>query len=389
MNTAVGTESFEWHVVTCEFPPQLGGVADYAFTMSAALARIRTTHVWCPQPSEVRAEGIVVHAVLGHFSRSDLARVDVEMNALPGERRLFVQWVPHGFGYHSMNVGFALWLLRRAWFRGDVLDLMVHEPFSPWAWRPDRLATALVHRLMLIIAGLGATRVWVSTPSWVSRVRPYLLGRLHARWLAIPAPKLGAPQCMPRVPATRTHQTVGHLGTYSPIVTAMLEPALDVVLEESSADIVLIGRNSDRFLEQFLRPRPAFKSRMRATGTLGPEALGVEAAHCDLMLQPYPDGVSARRTSTLSLLQIGLPVVTNRGHLCEPFWSVEQCVELVDQPDGRRIGEAAAALLSRPERCAELSELARQTAGRLFDVSIALHALDSRASNRPFKSAHA
>ena len=29
-------------------------------------------------------------------------------------RRLFVQWVPHGFGYKSLNMPFCLWVWRRA-----------------------------------------------------------------------------------------------------------------------------------------------------------------------------------------------------------------------------------------------------------------------------------
>ena len=59
-----------------------------------------------------------------------------------------------------------------------------------------------------------------------------------------------------------------------------------------------------------------------------------------------PDGVTARRTSTLAPLSLGVPVVTNAGHLTEDFWKNSGAVLLAPSADGRLVGESAAALLA-------------------------------------------
>src|SRR5687768_10648647 len=105
-----------WHIVTSEYPPQLGGVSGYARGVAVGLAaKGHPVHVWAPPGAEPRVPvpGIELHEDLGRFHRADLRRAGEAMDRLPGPRRLFVQWVPHGYGFLSMNVGFCLWVLQR------------------------------------------------------------------------------------------------------------------------------------------------------------------------------------------------------------------------------------------------------------------------------------
>src|SRR6202011_6017268 len=81
-------------------------------------------------------------------------------------------------------------------------------------------------------------------------------------------------------------------------------------------------------------------------------------SECDLMIQPYADGVSSRRTSIVAALAHGRPVVTTSGPDTEPFWQSSNAVilaapsqipaavsELVKDQDKReRMGIEAAAL---------------------------------------------
>src|SRR5580765_5719342 len=104
-----------WHIITGEYPPVIGGVSDYCQLVAEGLAAAGDdVHVWCPPlPQAATSNGVAVHAALGRISRRDLRSVDHELDRFPQPRRLLVQWVPHGFGYRSMNVGFCLWLGKR------------------------------------------------------------------------------------------------------------------------------------------------------------------------------------------------------------------------------------------------------------------------------------
>ncbi len=167
------------HILTSEYPPDLGGVSDYTRQVAEALARDgEEVHVWCPPTSEPReTSGVRVHAEAGRFRRSDLRRLTAALDSCPSPRRLLVQWVPHGFGYRSMNLPFCLWLAGRA-AKGDSVELMVHEPFIELRWGPLRhIAIAIVHRVMTMVLMASAEKVWVAIPAWESCLRPYAFGR--------------------------------------------------------------------------------------------------------------------------------------------------------------------------------------------------------------------
>ena len=61
-------------------------------------------------------------------------------------------------------------------------------------------------------------------------------------------------------------------------------------------------------------------NRLVATGSLVSSDAAAHLAACDLLLQPYPDGVSTRRTSLMAGLALGRPIVTSEGLLSEPLW---------------------------------------------------------------------
>ena len=156
-----------WHLITCEYPPDVGGISDHTAQLASGLAAAGDeVHVYCPGRARPAAGGVHLHPVLGTFSSADLRRAGERIDACPGSRRLVIQWVPHGFGQRSLNLGFCLWVARRA-RAGDLVDIVVHEPYLDFGWGPLRhLAMAAVHRLMTAVLLRAADRVWISTPAW-------------------------------------------------------------------------------------------------------------------------------------------------------------------------------------------------------------------------------
>src|SRR6266851_6265447 len=139
-----------WHLITSEYPPKLGGVSDYSRLLGEALALSgEEVHVWCPpalgeQPS---FPGVTIHPTLGRFGPSALWKTGRQLDRFHGPRRLFVQWVPHGYGWRSLNLAFCCWVYCRA-LRGDQVELMVHEPFLRFTGSIKQYIAAALHRLM-------------------------------------------------------------------------------------------------------------------------------------------------------------------------------------------------------------------------------------------------
>lgn len=363
-----------WHVITCEYPPQIGGVAAYTRQIAAALARTgASVHVWCPgNEAETVDDSVGVHRTLGAFSLADCARTGRQLDTFPG-RRLLVQWVPHGYGWKSLNVPFAAWLAWRARIRGDDLHLMVHEPYMRVNWPPSHLAASLIERVMLWMIGTAASHVWLSTPSWEPYVRPYIGARTPMAWLAIPAPDGG-----PARPAGGPVEIggrggrpaiIGHFSTHSPVVTTILGPTLVRVLESGTATVRLMGRDSDAYRERFVREHPALADRVSATGVLAIDQVMAQMAECDLMLQPFPDGITTRNTSMLLALAAGRCVVSNSGPLTETLWHGNPAVALAASPEPEPLATLAVGLLADAGRRQATTSAARRLYAEHFDVA--------------------
>jgi len=367
------------HIITPEYPPQRGGVGDYTRGVARGLAAAGDeVHVWCKHggrgdladPFEVRAD-------FGQFNLQDLRRAGEALDRFAEPRRLLVQWVPHGFGYRSMNLPFCIWLWRRA-LKGDVVELIVHEPFLAWGGTWRQTAAAAVHRVMTMVLLRAAERVWVSIPAWEPMLRPYALGRaIPFGWLPIPS-SLHIPDAalVARVRAASASPVVGHLGTYGTLIAPLLTDALVELLRRPGGPrVVLLGAGSQEFARQFLAAHPECNGLVGAAGTLSDGDLAAHVASCDAMIQPYPDGISSRRTTAMAALALGVPVITTEGALSERIWRESGAVRLTSVGDGRGMAQQTMDVLSHADARRALRESGRALYARMFDLSRTIGAL--------------
>jgi len=384
-----------WHILTSEFPPHLGGVADYTQLVATGLAEAGDeVHVWSPaekdNPQEsITAAGVTVHRELGHFSIMDLHRVGRLLDRFPSPRRLLVQWVPHGYGYRAMNLALCFWLWRRAALDGDQVDIMVHEPYLPFCAGAVRHAlVAAVQRIMTVVLLNSASRVWVSIPAWRLLLNRYALGRrLSFTWLPIPSVLSNAEQSSAMEIRGGCHigsgPIVGHFGTYSPAVAEALTRVLPAVIERGRAPhVLLIGVGSEQFRQRLCRDHPHLLTCIRATGALAAGDVTKHLAACDILFQPYPDGVSSRRTTVMTPLSLGIPVVTTTGPLTEPLWDASGAVALTDVGDYSGMIQQLERLLSAPNEREQLAARAQELYHERFDVKHTISALRSASCPR-------
>jgi glycosyltransferase involved in cell wall biosynthesis len=87
------------------------------------------------------------------------------------------------------------------------------------------------------------------------------------------------------------------------------------------------------------------------------------------MIQPYPDGITTRRTSAMAALSHGRPVVTNQGVLTEPIWSSSSAVAIVPEHDLRAFAESVSGLLNNNLERAQLGLKAKELYLECFDLS--------------------
>lgn len=286
-----------------------------------------------------------------------------------------------------MNLPFCLWLRRRAVKHGDRIEIMVHEPFLSFGSGSLRQnLAALVHRVMTVLLLRRAQCVWMSIPDWERRLRPYALGRtIPYRWVAIPSniPVLDRPDQVRVVReryASKEGVLIGHFGTYGSSITALLEPVLLALAEEPGTAVLLMGKGSDAYKDALIGRHPHLGDRIQAAGSLSAPDLSCHVSACDVLLQPYPDGVSTRRTSFMLGLSHGKAVVTNLGALSEDFWKNNQAVVLAPSGDVQTLTALLRQVCSDRQRRVSLGRAARKLYQERFDVSYTVAALRAAAA---------
>jgi glycosyltransferase involved in cell wall biosynthesis len=338
------TRTTNWHILTSEYPPDPGGVSDYTRQLGSALAaRGYSVHVWAPSAKrdELRDRQVVVHRIPG-FTGEGLRQLAQGLTANGSKARLFVQYVPTAFGLRGMNVPFIRWLRSRA----EEVWVQFHEVALGWhLWRrPDLHLVHAVQMWMANTLARRADRIFIAIEGWRAR-----LGGQGARatWLPVPSNLPVTVEPFEQVAARQalgSGPLVSHFGTYSPAVLRDLVPAIRAVASEVvDVRFLLLGRGARR--AQGRLPR----DRVIAPGELSARAIAARLSISDLALQPFPDGISARRGSAMAPLALGVPVVTTVGFLTDPVWR-EGGVALapVGVPDA--LARAAVELLQDPAR---------------------------------------
>jgi len=374
-----------WHVITGEYPPTVGGVADYTRLVAGALADAgEQVHVWTPPSSGIGVDdrGVTVHELPDRFGLRSLGYLSEQLDRFPAPRRLLVQYVPHAFGWKAANVPFCWWLRSR---RHDSIWVMFHEVVYPFERRAplSHNALAAVNRVMAAMVSSSVERAFVSIPEWRRYVAHLLGPEITAEWLPVPSniPVVDDAGGVERIRARygRGRPLVGHFGTHGQLIRPLLEPALRELTRISDCRVLLFGRGSDLAAADMIARDASLRDRVSGAGALDDADVSRHLAACDLLVQPYPDGITTRRTSAMVALRHGRPVVTTTGRLTEPLWQETGAVVLAPVGDAAALARAAASLLADPTAAAEIARRAAALYDSRFDVRHAVATLRSPA----------
>jgi glycosyltransferase involved in cell wall biosynthesis len=390
------------HFITGEYPPLSGGVGDYTSLVANKLAEFGDqVNVWTggqadaepdrsdPKSPNPETSNPSVRRVAGRFGPRGLRNLDRELNRTPPDRRIVVQWTPHSFGFRSLNLALPIWLWKRARIDKDRVELMVHEPFVAFVkgkWRQN--LAAVIHRGMAAILLSAASKVFVSIPTWETALRPWCLGRAQQfQWLPVPsnvetfADPLAVRHFRTSL-AQKGNPIIGHFGTFRPDIAGLLSPALVQILETSRAAVLIAGAGSIEFHARFIALYPAFEDRIKATGELPSGTLAAFLSACDVLLQPYPDGISTRRGSTMAALGLGLPVVSNMGPLSERFWPRTNAVAIAPSCHPDDLASTTLSLCANRRLRSDIAKYGRELYIGRFALALTVKAFSPTSADR-------
>lgn len=373
-----------WAIITGEYPPQRGGVADYTRSVAASLAEGGDeVRVFAPlaRASDIMESGISVQRLPDHFGSRSRRLLQRALADLPHPRAAVVQYVPQAFGMRGCNIPFARWLRTLC---GYPLFIMFHEvsvtvrPSTPLKYRLQALAT----RAMAVSASVAADAIFISTPAWEPLLRSGAREHTPIDW--VPVPSNIALKSEPAAAQAAREQfgqanvVLGHFGTYREEFTRrQLAKVVPRVLAPGRM-MLFMGRGSRDFALAMRARFPHLGAQIAATGGLSPQGLADALSACDVVVQPFEDGVSARRGSVIAALALGVPIATTSGTTTEAIWRESHAVALAPSSSSEELSELVNLLVGDAAERERLHNAARALYIERFSIEYTTSALCRR-----------
>jgi len=367
----------QWHIITGEYPPKRGGVSDYTYLLSRALAEAgEDVHIWTPavSPDVDGLAPIEVHVLPPRFGLRWLLALHRGLEAVGNQGTVLVQYVPHMYGWKAMNLAFCLWLALQR--KKKKIWVMFHEVAFPFRrhqpLKHDLLAVA--HRLMAWVVLRGAEKSFTSIEPYkelLTRLAPKAQIEIMRLFSNVPFGDATGELDRRRSQPGNARPLVGTFSSFGKETWEQLKHTLPVLLKDSTFDLLLVGPGAN-FIRYFSRKYPMFKHRLRTTGRVNALEAGPYIQSCDVLLQLYPDGACGARGTFTAALASGVPVVTTVGPLTEPL--LRGAVVLAGQkPD--QIRREIERLLADKAAAYKLGAASRRLYEDHFDVSVSVATL--------------
>lgn len=301
-------------LLTGEYPPAVGGLADYTALLERYLAAEgHSVAVVTARPSSVDKLGVDEVRTVSSW-RSDAAGEWAEQIAQADVVHLQYQAAAYGM---SPAVNLLPALLRRQGIRAPIVTTF-HDLRVPYLFRGAGPLRALANHFLI-----GASDACIFTdPTDLARARP----RRRAAWIPI------GPNVAPGEPTDRAAERARHgIAPNEAVVAhfgfANASKGLDVLLRAAQRlvragvplRLLFVGHelgtadptnNTTAAGIRALAAALGVDDRIIRTGPLPARAVSAALATADVAALPFADGASLRRGSLLACLTHGLPVVT-------------------------------------------------------------------------------
>ncbi|MCZ6691440.1 MAG: glycosyltransferase family 4 protein [Planctomycetota bacterium] len=362
-------------IITEEFPPMRGGVADYTRHLGQALAGkgIRTVVLTSAGSGARREGGVeVLREVRSWNAFGMLAVLRKIRRARPDVCNL--QYVPYMYSAYGVPLQIAA-LAAGIRAMGIPLVTTIHEVGGCFRWaRPKYWGIVLLQRVIAHALALLSSQIVVVVDLYRA-----MLGRSGSKIRSIPVGSNIIPVDVPEPERRRLRKAIAPGG--ETIIATFAGGAwykAVVVLEAASALIktrgkevkVLVlgargletppgGRSLSRIAEEL-----GIDHAVRITGYLEESDVFRRLAVADIFALidagPY-GGISAKSTVLVAAFAAGLPVVANRGPITDSLFVHDENIFLVDSAGPVELAAALDRLIDDPDGRRRLADGGRET----------------------------
>jgi glycosyltransferase involved in cell wall biosynthesis len=359
-------------ILSSRFPPQRCGIGDYTYFLACALARIghdvdvltavgELDESLNPLPSNVR-----VHRLIRTWGLASLSKILRIIQALH-PNLLLIQYAPTAYDRRGVTLAVNLLAASLRAVSGIRVMTNFHEIYTPFGQTLKRDLGAFWQRAAALLLASGSHSVSATALDWERCLKHIGVGK------PINVVPVGSNIPLAIISETEREEIRAQLlgGRHGLLLAgfgAQHDRDIPAALyglrrlkKLGPARLIWIGggtpgRQYKVSIESALRENGLNGDDIEWTGVLPHPDVSRLLSSCDLMLLPFVDGVSSRRTSAIAALQHGLPLLTTRGAVPEPRFVHEKNVYLLPTGDRQALADGLLEMAQKPEMRKRLAE---------------------------------
>lgn len=367
-------------LITRNLPPQLDGIGDYTAYLARALSGdgVCVEILTDREPAEP-IPGVAIHATVPRWNSGAVWRIVREVRRV-GPTVVNWQYTPFLYGRKGIAISFALLpLLLRALTQAKVV-VTCHEVYFPFRLYSEfgvkALVWGVVQRAELLLIGMASHGLVVTTGRRARIIRRLLswkrecIRRLPVGANVVPVVLSEAQRATIRASVGATDDTAV-LGVFSTLTQhrslATIIRAMAMLSAKREVRLLCLGKinRQDRVWNEVmgLADHLGVCPLIHAPGVQSPQDLSAAFQALDIYLALYDDGASGVRTTLITALAHGLPVISTRGAATDADWFVEQeNVLFLESPEPAALAD----VILRVVEDRELRERLRKGARRSY-----------------------
>jgi glycosyltransferase involved in cell wall biosynthesis len=354
-------------ILSPSFPPDVCGVGDYSFNLAHAFVQQgQEVGIWTSSLQAQASSPFTLFSVKRSWGLFAFLKILREArNQRPDA--FIVQYTPYLYAPRTRGVHLLLplYLSLFRWFFSVPILLVVHELHYPMHFSLRGMLLGIPHYLQFIgLIHVAHKIVFVyDAPRQLCQKR---FSWIKNRFFMIPVGtnihlRTSEPEMVEVLRQNKNDPILLHFGRAHP--THLLNYTFKVLRDAqnkwgtASIKLYFIGIDSAKLAGELEKARATDLARsVLALGFLSEQEASRWLARATLLLAPFLDGVSTRRTSVMAALAHQLPVVTTRAGSTQRSIPWEKFCAITPAESEEEYSRAALQLLSHPNQAQAMGE---------------------------------
>lgn len=362
-------------IVCPHFPPDASGIGDYTARLAGQFARSGPCAVWTGRENPQAVDGVEVIRVPTPWDLTALNKITEALEAWKPDAVL-IQYLAYLYNPLGIAPWLPLWIRSLRGKLQKPVALVAHELHYPIGLELKGLLIGVPQLAQFVALAAASDQVYFTYESALRRYARLMPWRARDfAWLPVGATIEPDPSHAEARP--ESSPTLLHFGGAHP--TKLLGHSLCALRRIralkgfENTQLVFVGIDSSA-----LDPEPG----ITATGYLPPEEVSSWLRRADLVLAPFMDGVSTRRTSVMAALAHGRPLLTTVGYSSDRGIRWDDFCAVTDARDPEAFGLKAAQLIGDREALNTLARKAREAYQSRFSWTVLAKAIQERLAAR-------